>query len=73
MGNCFYLAAVGDGFDGVFLCCPFSFDVFDEIWTKLNQFLKIFLPTFAFNRKLCHSMSKTIDTETNLFTQISCN
>ena len=42
-----HLAAAGDVFDGIFLCCPFSpRDVLDEIWDLIESVSKgVFLPT----------------------------
>ena len=40
------LPVAGDDFDGVFLCCPFSIEMF---WmrteTELSQVLRAYLPT----------------------------
>ena len=41
-----HLAAIGDVFDGVFLCCPFPpQDVLDEIWDLIESVFKGF-PTY---------------------------
>ena len=49
MGNSCSPAVAGDVFNGVSLCCPFF--PHEMSWmrsgTLLNQFLRIFLPTFA--------------------------
>ena len=44
-----HLAVAGGVFDGVFLCCPFSHEMsWMRSGTYLSQFLRGFLPTFAF-------------------------
>ena len=44
-----HLAVVGDVFDGVFLCCPFSHEMSSmRSGTELSQFLRVFLPILAF-------------------------
>ena len=43
-----HLAVVGDVCDGVFLSCPFSHEMsWMGSWTKLSQFLRVFLPTLV--------------------------
>ena len=42
-----HLAVAGDVFDGVLLCC-FSHEMsWMRSWTKLSQFLRVFLPTLG--------------------------
>ena len=46
-----HLAAAGDVFAGVFLCCPFSpRAVLDEIWDLIESVSedRIFLPTLSY-------------------------
>ena len=41
-----HLVAAGDIYDCVFLCCPFFHEMSRmRSWTKLSQFLRVFLPT----------------------------
>ena len=43
-----HLAVAGGAYDVVFLCCPFSHEMsWMGSWTKLSQFLRVFLPTFT--------------------------
>ena len=43
-----HLAVAGDGYDGVFLCCPFSHAMsWMRSWTKLSHFRRVFLPTLT--------------------------
>ena len=38
MGVTVHLAVAGGVFDGVFLCCPFSHEIFlDEIWDLIGS------------------------------------
>ena len=50
-GIAVHLAVVGDVYDGVFLCCPFSHEMsWMRSWTYLSQFLGDFLPTLDIKR-----------------------
>ena len=40
-----HLAVAGDVFDGVFLCCPFSHDVLDDIWELIESVFEVLPPT----------------------------
>ena len=43
-----YLAVAGGVYDGVFLCRPLSHKMsMMRSWTKLSQFLRVFLPTLT--------------------------
>ena len=43
-----HMAVAGGVYDGVFLCCPFSHEMsWMRSWTKLSQFLRVFLSTLS--------------------------
>ena len=43
-----HLAVAGGVYDGVFLCCPFSHEIFwMRSWTSMSRLLKVFLPTHS--------------------------
>ena len=48
MGNICSPGVAGDVYDGVFLCCPFSYEMFwMRSWTYMSQFLRVFLLTLT--------------------------
>ena len=50
-------------YNGVFLCCPFSHEMsWMESWTKLIQFLRVFLPTLIIKKlKLLKHLALHLD------------